>query len=436
MTAGGTIRIAVADMNGQARGKRVPASYLGKLDSGMMRMPLSALNVDISGADTAASPLLWDQGDADGTLMPTGRGPVPMPWLERPSELVPMWMFKKGAPFALDPRHALQRVLDRYTARGWTVMAATELEFYLLDRDYRGGPRPATAPGRMAPRVAEAVLSLDELDAFEVFFSDLYDGAELMDIPAQATISESGIGQFEINLSHGEAMRAADDAWLFKMLVHGLARRHGMAATFMAKPFADFAGNGLHLHFSVLDAEGRNVFDNGGPEGSEVLKHAVAGCLRAMPDTTLIFAPHGPSYDRLVPGAHAPVNAVWGYENRTAAIRIPGGPPEARRIEHRVAAGCVNPYLLMAAVLGAAMDGIEDAATPPPPTVGNCYEVEAPRLMPDWDAAIAAFGESAEVARIFDPDLVSNLVLTKRQEEARLAAGEEALKWALYLETV
>lgn len=436
MTLSRSFRIAVADVNGQARGKRLPADDMKDLDDGTMRMPLSALNVDISGADIVDSPLLWESGDADGTLMPTGRGPVPMPWLETPSELVPMWMFKRGAPFPGDPRHVLARVLDRFAARGWTVIAATELEFYLLDPGYLKKMKPARPPGRFAPRVGQAILSLDELDAFDGFFTALYEGAEAMGIPAQSAISEAGIGQFEVNLEHGPAMRAADDAWLFKLLVRGLARRHGMAATFLAKPFAETAGNGLHIHFSILDEDGRNIFDDGGPAGTDILRHAVAGCLRGMRPSTLIFAPHGPSYDRFVEGAHAPVNVAWGYENRTAAVRIPGGSPRARRIEHRVAAGCVNPYLLLAAVLGAAMNGIEDALEPPAPISGNAYEADAEMLHLDWASAIDAFETSDEIARIFPAQMIENIVLTKRQEYAAFAEVDVTKRHALYLESV
>jgi glutamine synthetase len=429
-------RIAVADVNGQARGKRLPAGKLDELALGSARMPLSALNVDVSGADIEDSPLLWESGDADGTLLPTGRGPMPMPWLDSQSELIPMWMWKAGVPFPGDPRHALARVLDRYAERGWTVIAATELEFYLLEAAYLTEMSPASAPGRAVTHIGEAILSLDELDAFDSFFTALYDGAEAMGIPAQSATSESGIGQFEINLDHRPAMRAADDAWLFKLLVRGLARRHGMAATFLAKPFADSAGNGLHMHFSVLDDDGRNIFDDKGPMGTDMLRHAVAGCLRAMRPSTLVFAPHGPSYARFEESSHAPINAVWGYENRTAAIRIPGGSHKARRIEHRVAGGCVNPYLHFAAILGAALNGMEDRLEPPAPIAGNAYEVDAPEMHRNWAEAIDDFEASEEIARIFHPDLIRNLVLTKRQEIARFGAVDVAKRHALYLESV
>lgn len=431
-----TIRIAACDLNGQARGKRVPESYLEKLDKGAARMPLSALNVDLSGADIEASPLLFQTGDADGVLIPTGRGPVPMPWLASPSMLVPMGMtHDDGTPFEGCPRRALARVLERYAARGWTPIVATELEFYLVD-DSGAAPLPPAPPGRTARLDGDGILSLATLDAFDALFSDLYAGAEAMGIPAQAAIAESGVSQFEVNLSHQDAMRAADDAWLFRMLVKGMARKHGMAATFMAKPFPEAAGTGLHLHVSLVDSAGRNVFDNGGAKGNDALRSAVAGCLAALPASTLVFAPHASSYDRFVDDSHAPTTAAWGYENRTAALRIPGGDPQARRFEHRVAGGDTNPYLLIAAVLGAALAGIEDGLAPPPPVTGNAYAEDLPRLAPDLPAAVEAFKTSPWTPRLFHADLTRNLILTKRQEITRFGDLTGTDRTRLYLETV
>lgn len=431
-----TFRVGMADLNGQARGKRVPGDYAGKLAKGAVRMPFSAVNVDIAGADIAASPLVFESGDADAVLAPTGRGPVPMPWLPGAPYLVPMWMFDEaGAPFAPDPRQALHRVLERFHRRGWQVIAATELEFTLVD-DSGAALAPPRDPLSDRPLAQEAVYGLRELDAFDPFLNDLYNGAAAMGIPAQATISEAGIGQFETNLLHQDAMRAADDTWLFKMLVRGLARKHRLAATFMAKPYAGDAGNGLHVHFSVLDAEGANIFDDDGPRGSEILLQAVAGCLAAMPASTLIFAPHGNSYDRLVPGAHAPTGASWGYENRTAAIRIPGGAPAGRRIEHWVAGGDTNPYLMLAAVLGAAYHGIENAMTPDAPVTGNAYEQPSPQLAPGWAEAVAALESSAPMADILGPDLIDALVRCKRQEIRKFAGTPPETAWKIWLETV
>lgn len=432
-----TIRVAACDINGIARGKRLPADQVKKLDSGAARMPVSAMNVDIWGCDIVDSPLVFETGDADGSILPTDRGAVPMPWLDNPSALIPMTMHHlDGHPFLGDPRQALKQVLNRYSTRGWTVLAATELEFTLVD-DSTGEMRPPVNPRTGRQLDQQSVLSLDELDDFDAFFTDLYAGAEAMGIPAQSASSEAGLGQFEINLNHQDALRAADDTWLFKMLVKGLARKHGFAATFMAKPMAEEAGNGMHVHFSIVDQDGKNIFDNGAEDGTLELKSAVAGCLAAMRDSSLVLAPHGNSYARLVPGAHAPTAAAWAYENRTAAIRIPAGPGAARRIEHRVAGGDINPYLMLATVLGAAFMGIEDNMTPPAPVTGNVYDLpDLPQLADSWSEAIDLFDQSAVIARILPEQMIRSLVMTKRQEVAGFSAREAGTHWLSWLEAV
>lgn len=430
-----TFRVAACDLNGQMRGKRLPAAQFDKLGEGSVRMPLSVLNVDIWGADIEGSPLVFETGDADGILLPTDHGPVPMPWLGSPAALVPMWMYRdNGEPFDGDPRHALATVVERYTARGWRIEAAAEMEFYLVD-DSGDILTPPLNPSSGRPLHGQAILSIRQIDAFDAYFTELYEACEAMEIPAESAISEAGLGQFEVNLAHRDAMAAADDAFLFKALVRGLARKHGMAATFMAKPFAEDAGNGMHVHFSVLDRDGNNIFDNGGSKGTDLLLNAVAGCLACMAPSTLVFAPHGPSYDRIVPGAHAPFGACWAYENRTAAIRIPGGPARARRIEHRVSSGDNNPYLAMAMMLGAAMVGIEDGLTPPAPITGNAYALNLPGLEPDWASALARFEADPLVARILPAGLIRNYCATKRQEMLHLAEVPNDDRWKVYLES-
>ncbi|MDT0683471.1 glutamine synthetase family protein [Roseicyclus sp. F158] len=432
-----TIRVAAADLNGIARGKRVPTRFAQKVETDGTRFPLSVLNLDIWGEDIDDSPLVFESGDPDGVLRPTERGFVPMPWLGSPTALLPLWMYREsGAPFDGDPRHALARVQARARDMGLTPVVATEMEFYLVDdsgKDIRVPPSPRS--GKRRP--GAEVLSLRALDAWDIFFTDLYDACEAMDIPADTAISEAGLGQFELNLVHQpDALKAADDAWLFKLLVKGLARKHGFAASFMAKPYPDYAGNGMHMHFSMLDKDGRNIFDDGGARGTDALRHAIAGCLQAVPGSSILFAPHGNSYDRLVPDAHAPTGLCWAYENRTSAIRVPGGAPVARRIEHRVAGGDVNPYLMVAGILGAALNGLEDGAEPPDPITGNAYDLDLPQMPSDWGSAIDAFEASPEIARIFPEELIRNLVLTKRQELHYYRELSETEKVDLYLDTV
>ncbi|MEP5631857.1 MAG: glutamine synthetase family protein [Tateyamaria sp.] len=432
-----TIRVAASDLNGVARGKRMPVRYADKVAGDGTRFPMSVLNLDIWGEDIEDSPLVMETGDRDGVLKPTERGFMPMPWLANPSGLLPIWMFHEdGRPFMGDPRHALAAVVKRYKDGGLTPVVAVELEFFLID-DAGTRLRVPVSPRSGKRRVAGEILSLRALDQFDDFFSELYDACEAMDIPADTSISEAGLGQFEINLMHQpDALKAADDAWLFKMLVKGMARKHGFAASFMAKPYEDYAGNGLHMHFSVLNANGENVFDDGSDTGSDMLRHAVQGCLSGMAGSTLVFAPHANSYARFVPGAHAPTGIAWAYENRTAAIRIPSGPAPARRIEHRLAGGDVNPYLSIAAVLGAAMNGIEDATEPPAPITGNAYAQDLRSVPMTWDTAIDAFETDPHIKRIFDAELVRNLVMTKRQEVRSMADLSAEEQTEIYLDTV
>ncbi|WP_424929231.1 glutamine synthetase family protein [Amaricoccus tamworthensis] len=432
-----SVTVAVCDVNGAFRGKRLPLAQIEKIADGGFRMPLSAVTLDIWGRDIEGSALVFASGDADGVCSMTGRGVLLSTWLSEPTAMIPVWMNREdGSPFPIDPRRALAMVLDRYAAKGLRPVVATELEFYLTEP---GGERPRRPKSPMTGERlhSDEILSVSELDGFSAFLDDVYAACAIQDIPVDSAISEGGAGQFEINLLHtDDPLKAADDSVLFKRLVRGVARKHGFAATFMAKPFGDGAGNGMHVHFSVLDRDGNNIFDNGGPEGSQALLHAVGGLLATMHENTLVFAPHQNSYRRISPGSHAPTGASWGYENRTAAIRIPGGDNKARRIEHRLAGADVNPYLSMAAILGGALLGMEQEIEPLEPLTGNAYEAEIPSLPLDWPSAIAAFEEGEYASQIFDPKLQQLFAQTKQQELKRFSETVTRFEYQTYLEVV
>lgn len=427
----------VCDLNGTLRGKRVPVDHADNVVEGGMRMPLSVVGVDIWGEDIENSELLFETGDSDGLCDFTGRDLLPITWSKRPTAMAMLWMRREdGTPFEGDPRRALGRITDRYKARGLTPVVATELEFYLCDPsgDRPDAPRSPVTGKRLD---TDDVLSLDELQHFDGFLNDVYDACAAQGIPADAAISENGAGQFEINLKHvGDPLRAADDAVLFKRVVRGIARKHGYAGTFMAKPYGDRAGSGLHVHFSLLDEKGENVFDNGGEEGTPVMLNAVAGLLATMQENSLTFAPHENSYRRLMPGTHAPTKAAWGYENRTAAIRIPGGSHKARRIEHRVAGADANPYLVLTSILGGALIGIENGMVPPPAIVGDAYRLDLPHLALDWASAIDAFARGKHVPEVFSKRLQTMLVECKTQESKRFGRHVTDFEYHSYLEVV
>lgn len=432
-----TIFACVCDLNGTLRGKRVPIDQADKVVAGGVRMPLSVVGMDVWGEDIENSKLVFETGDSDGICDFTGRDLLPITWTDRPTAMAMLWMRQEdGTPFAGDPRRALSSIVERYKALGLTPVVATELEFYLCDpsMDRPDAPRSPVTGKRLD---SDGALSLDELQHFDSFLNDVYDACAQQDIPADAAISENGAGQFEINLMHvDDPLKAADDAILFKRLVRGVARKHGFAATFMAKPYGDRAGSGLHVHFSMLDQDGNNVFDNGGEEGTPLMLNAVAGLLATMQENALTFAPHENSYRRLLPGAHAPTGVAWGYENRTAAVRIPGGSHKARRIEHRVAGADANPYLVLASILGGALLGIENKMTPVPAIEGDAYRLDLPHLPLDWASAIEAFEDGKHVAEVFSAQLQTMLVECKTQELKRFARHVTDFEYHSYLEVV
>ncbi|MBP8931532.1 MAG: glutamine synthetase [Paracoccus sp.] len=432
-----TIFACICDLNGIMRGKRVPVEQLDKITSGALRMPLSLLSMDIWGEDIEDNELVFDTGDADGLCDFTGRPISPVEWTSRPAAFAQLWMREEdGRPFMGDPRRALAAVVDRFKAAGLTPVVATELEFYIVDPS-GAVPQPPCSPVTGKRLDSDGALSLDELQHFDAFLNEVYDSCAAHGIPADAAISENGAGQFEINLLHvADPLEAADDAVLFKRLVRGIARKHGFAATFMAKPYGDRAGSGMHVHFSLNDAEGRNIFDNGGEEGTEVLRHAVAGLIRTMQENALVFAPHENSFRRILPGAHAPSSVAWGYENRTVAVRIPGGSPKARRIEHRVAGADANPYLVLASILGGALLGIEGKWEPPPPITGDAYSQNIETLPPDWASAIEAFSRGPHVTQIYARRLQRMFVQCKLQELRRFTRHVTEFEYHSYMEAV
>ncbi|WP_281966530.1 glutamine synthetase family protein [Roseovarius nanhaiticus] len=432
-----SIFACVCDLNGAMRGKRVPVDHVAKVVDGGLRMPLSIVGMDIWGEDIERSELVFETGDADGLCEFIGRPLIPITWTSRPTALAMLMMRQEdGTPFLGDPRQALARVAERFKAHGLTPVVATELEFYICDpsEDRPQAPRSPVTGKRLD---SDGAMSLDELQHFDEFLNDVYDVCQLQGIPADAAISENGAGQFEINMMHvADPLRAADDAVLFKRLVRGVARKHGFAATFMAKPYGNRSGSGFHVHFSLVDENGFNVFDSGDEAGTDLMRFAVGGLMETMQENTLTFAPHENSYRRIMPGSHAPTSVAWGYENRTAAIRIPGGSPKARRIEHRVAGADANPYLVLASILGGALLGIEQKLEPAAPITGDAYSMKLETLPLDWATAIDAFRKGRHVPEIFSKRLQTMMVECKSQELRTFARAVTDLEYHSYLEIV
>jgi len=320
------VELMLCDINAVLRGKWLPGDDEQKLSEGGVRLPLSTYAPNILGEEVEATGLGIIVGDPDGRLYPVPGTLRPVPWAASGQQVAQVLVEmddETGEVAQFSPRFQLEKVLDRFRARGLTPVVATELEFYLYKpRDARDD---APEPPERSPLAQN--YDLEVLDRTQAILDDILDGAYAQGMAPDTLIAEYGPGQFEINFHHtDDALAAADDALFFRRLVRGTARRHGMSATFMAKPYADYPGNGMHAHISLIDEAGRNVFDDGGPGPSALLKQAVAGTLATMADLQAIFAPHMNSYRRFQPASFAPHAPDWGIDNRAAAVRLPEVP--------------------------------------------------------------------------------------------------------------
>ena len=240
-----------------------------------------------------------------------------------------------------------------------------------------------------------------------------------------------------MNLHHAaDALRACDEAIRFKRLVRGVASRHGMEATFMPKPYADMAGSGAHIHVSLLDETGTNVFASDDAAGSETLHHAIGGLAATMADAMLIFAPTANSYRRYRSEAYVPLNPTWAVNNRGVALRIPVSTPENRRIEHRVAGADANPYLLTAAVLAGNASWHHTAISiPGAPLTGNAYRDAVPTLPITWPEAALAFERSDFMREYFGEKFQRLFVTTRRGELHAFESHVTTLEYEWYVTT-
>lgn len=428
--------LLVPDNNGIFRGKRAGRRTLEKIGREGLRLPGSTFALDITGETVDATGLVWEDGDADRVCRPVAGTLRPAPWLGPDVGQVLLSMYEEdGRPFFGDPRHLLSKVLARLASRGLHPRIAVELEFYLIDRERtpEGRPQPPVSPRNGERPLHTQVYSLDDVANFADVLDAIEDACAIQDIETEAAVAEYAPGQYEINLCHRpDALQAADCGVLFKRLVKGVAAEHGLAATFMAKPYQDFAGNGLHVHVSLHDAGGDNVFAGDTVLGSPLLRQAVAGLQAAMGESMALFAPGANSYRRFQPQAYVPLAPSWAINNRTAALRVLGE-GASKRIEHRVAGADANIYLVLAAILAGIDHGIADGLDPGPPVTGNAYEKVAPSLPVEWLWALEEFEQGGILGRYFGADYIRLYACIKGAERQRFHARVTTQEYAWYL---
>jgi glutamine synthetase len=431
------VQVLLTDPSGVTRGKTLRRHELAALYRDGRNVAGSILGLDVTGEDVEATGLVWEAGDADRLCLPVPGTLAPAPWLGHTGQVMLSMFELDGRPAAADPRHCLRRAVDAVQALGYTPVVACEVEFYLLLRLDDGTLVPVGERERIE------AYGLTRLDDLQALFDDVFAAAKAQGLPVGTLMSEYAPGQYEITLQHrADALRAVDEAILFKRVLKGVAAKHGLIASFMAKPFTARSGSGAHLHVSLADAAGENAFAAESPEGSPLLRHAIGGLAATAAEGFAVFAPNGNSYRRFRDESYAPVAVSWGVNNRSVSLRVPAGPPASRHVEHRFCGADVNLYLAMATVLAGVRQGLERRPDPGPAVVGNGYAPGAPTvpgappLPRTWHAALELARGSAFLAEALGPGFLKVWLAIKAQECARFGAEVTATDLAWYLRTV
>ena len=423
------IELLLPDINAIHRGKWLPGEDAVKLTTGAARLPMSTYAPNILGEEIPETGLGSVVGDPDGRMVPVPGSLRTVPWLDGHVAQVQVEMVDEAGRISdLSSRQKLVEMAQRYNARGLTPVVATELEFYVFHP--RNSPDDAPRPPDHAPDAQNYEMNV--LDRTEPILTEIQAASLQQNLATDSLIAEYGPGQYEVNFHHtDDVMEAADTALLFRRLVRGVVARHGMEATFMAKPYAEHPGNGMHVHASVTGPGGKNIFaaDSG---IAETLQHAVAGVLATMPEAQAIFAPHLNSYRRFQPGSFSPSRPDWGLDHRGAAIRLPDTAGPGARLEHRISGADVNPYLALSAILGGILHGL-DAKLALPPALDDANATPAAPLSYDWRQAVDRLAASDFIGDILGTLFRDIFVTLKYDEMAKLMAEITPVEYRMYL---
>ena len=432
------VKVGVTDIDGVIRGKYMAREkFFSALTSGF-----SFCDV-VFGWDShdqlydRATVTGWETGfpDAPVSIDPTTARDTPL----EGDMLLFLGNFT-GEMSAVCPRSLLQRVIGRAADRGFTATAAAEFEFFVFDetpqsvRDKGYKNLKNLTPGWFGYSMLRSSVESD-------FYHALMKLALAMDMPLEGLHTETGPGVLEAAIEYSDALLAADRAVLFKTFTKVLAERQGKMATFMAKWSNAYPGQSGHLHLSLRDESGKPVFHEEGKPGamSDLMRWFVGGQQALMPELLAMVASTVNSYSRLIPGFWAPTDATWGIENRTCALRVIPGSPKSQRVEYRVAAADINPYLAVAAALGSGLWGIEHRIEPDAPIAGNAYDLKhaGERALPRTLTQAADRLEASAAARaLFGDVFVEHYAMTRRWEEREFQRAITDWELARYFEII
>lgn len=378
------IELMLPDMNGIIRGKVVPAMrFLQGVERGTLRIASSILTVTMTG-DYPDLPSGIDEAiqDPDCVLIPDPASIRVAPGYRTPTAFVMTDAYTKdGSAIDLAPRRVLKRVLEMYEEKGWIPIIAPELEFFLTARNIDPDLPLETPIGRSGR--AETVsqpYGLEALNEHEDLIEQVYEYCEIADIDIDTMIHEAGAAQLEVNFNHGEPMVLADQVLVFKRLFRQVSLQHGVYGTFMAKPMDNQPGSAMHIHQSLQDRDGKNLFAQENGEDSWMFRSFIAGLQKFLPECAPLFAPNVNSFRRMRPQYDAPINVQWGRDNRSCGLRVPLSDGQNRRVENRLPGADCNPYLAIASSLACGLVGMQLGLEPSEPTQGSAYRL--PRSLP------------------------------------------------------
>ena len=418
-----TVELAVPDAYGVLRGKRVPASAWPAVEKSGLHMASIIYSwtprCEIRDSDEWLPP---ERGWPDMHVHPMVETLRRVPWRPGAAMVLCDVTEEDGSDLVVSPRGALKTVLKRAEAMGFVVNIGFEIEFYLLD-----------AVTRLPRHNDIQCYGIARGTEYETVLAPMRN--QLMDfgIPIEASNTEYGPGQIEVNVRYGEAMATANNAVLFRNAVKEIAAQHGYLASFMAKIRSDQSGSGLHLHHSLWRA-GHNAFAGHGVL-SEVGRHYLGGLQAHMADFSICGSPTPNAFKRRQPYSFCPLSASWGVDNRTTGLRVIEGSDSSIRIEQRDGSADANPYLIMAAQIAAGLDGIENILEPSAPQVGDAYAAPSGPLLPTTVPQAAELLEhSALAAKVFGDKLVSVVCGMARHEHVLINEQVSEAERARYLD--
>ena len=411
----------VIDLNGIARGKRLPAEDWKAALAGGIGFSGSALLLDAQG--NAQGPLGFgtEDGDPDAVGFAVPEQVWPVPWAAGNIAQALLSMRGPAGPLWFDAREILAGVIARCRADGLHPVVACELEFYLVVADEAGRPIPMTrADGTRHGHAGH--LCLQRIEDHGAFLHKLHACLADQGIAAGTLVSEYGPGQFEVNLRHTpDPLLACDQAVMMRRAAQGVAASMGQRATFMAKPYPSHPGSGLHVHMSLVDEAGHNRF---GAEGGQLLlEQAIGGMQALLQESMAVFAPSFSAYRRYRSGAFVAMDGTWGENDRRVAFRVPSGGAASRRIEHRLACADASPHLVMACILAAAHHGVTHRLEP----------TRAAAIPHDLISALAAFEVGRILAGYVPPRFPALFSALKRAEYESLFGLITESEYAFYL---